>query len=233
MTRAARTLVDIGHMEDVKLNADEKIVRQITDKYLDRAKDQLQYPRAPAELRGYVAALMDMLGCVDLFNRSGGLTFIREAHVAAELGILRTAASVSLVSAKRKRPDFELHFGDRTELYELVEAQTPGRKRGDEYTALAAAGFPTCHWPFEEWATGEQASRSIRAMAKVKAKTAEKLAAKGTPYPEQTRLLIYVNLVDFGAHSKEIEDVFPTAVEPARKWFSSIWVLWKNRAYQV
>lgn len=176
---------------------------------------------------------MDILGCADLFNRSGGLTFIREAHVAAELGILRDAASVSLVSAKRKRPDFELDFGDRTELYELVEAQPLGRKRGDEYTALAAAGFPTCHWPFEEWATGEQASRSIRAMAKVKAKTAEELAAEGTPYPDETRLLIYVNFVDFGAHSKEIEAVFPTAVEPARRWFSSIWVLWKNRAYQV
>lgn len=215
------------------MNADVKIGRQITTTYLDRARDQLQYPRAPSELRGYVAALMDMLGCAELFNRSGGLTFIREAHIAAELGILRDATSVSLVSARSKRPDFELHFGDRTELYELIEAQPLERKRGDEYAALAAAGFPTCHWPFEEWATGEKASRSIRAMAKVKAKTAEKLAAKGTPYPDETRLLIYVNLVDFGAYSKEIEAVFPTAVEPARKWFSSIWVLWKNRAYQV
>jgi hypothetical protein len=212
------------------LNTDEKIVRQITDKIAAQAKDQLQHPRAPTELRGYVAALMDVFGCNDLFNRSG-LTFVLEAYVAAELGIIRDASFVSLIIADR--PDFELHFKDMVELYEVVEADMPERRRGDEYAALATAGCPTYDWPVEKWATSEQASRSIRAMAEKKAKRAEELAAKGTPYPEETRLLFYVNLGDFGAHAKEIGDVFPSAVEPARKWFSSIWVLWKNRAYQV
>lgn len=195
-----------------------------------RAQEQLQYSRAPAEVRGYVAALMDAFGLEDLFHRSG-LNFVREAYVGAELGIIRGASSVSLVSAER--PDFELHFVGRTELYEVVEVDRLGRKRGDEYKALAEAGWPTRSWPIEEWASGEQAYQSIRTMAEKKAKRAEELTAKRTPYPAQTRLLFYVNLVDFGAHSKEIEDAFQAAVEPSRKWFSSIWVLWKNRAYQV
>jgi hypothetical protein len=45
--------------------------------------------------------------------------------------------------------------------------------------------------------------------------------------------LFYVNLDDFGAHTREIEKVFSTAVEPARKRFLSVWVLWQNRAYQA
>jgi hypothetical protein len=212
------------------MNTDEKIAKQITDTVVARVKDELQHPRAPTELRGYVAGLMDVFGCNDLFNRSG-LTFVLEAYVAAELGIIRDAPLVSLTIADR--PDFELHFGDLVELYELVEADIPERRRGDEYAALASTGCPTYDWPVEKWATAEQASRSIRAMAEKKAKRAEELAAKRTPYPEQTRLLFYVNLGDFSASTQEIEDAFPSAVEPARKWFSSIWVLWKNRAYQV
>jgi len=41
---------------------DEKIARQVMDKIATRSKDQLQHPRAPTELRGYVAALMDVFG---------------------------------------------------------------------------------------------------------------------------------------------------------------------------
>jgi hypothetical protein len=206
------------------------LARQAVNEIAFRAKPQLQHPRPPAELRGYVVALMDVLESTNLFVRSG-LTFIQEAHIAAEMGILREASAACLVSDDR--PDFELLFEDRTEFYELVEAHRLNRNRGDEYKALEAAGFPIYELPIEEWATPEQAFLSIRAMAEKKAKRAEKLAARGTPYPKETRLLFYVNLVDFGAHQKEIEAVFSSAAEPARLWFSSIWVLWKNRIYQV
>ncbi len=89
------------------------------------------------------------------------------------------------------------------------------------------------NWPVEEWATAEQAFSSIRMLAEIKAMRAEALAAKGTPYREKTQLLFYVNLCDFGAHTQAIVNVFSAAVEPARKWFSSIWILWKDCVYRA
>jgi hypothetical protein len=184
-----------------------------------------------AEMREEAQRLMELLGSTKLFNQSG-VDFICEAFVAAEIGAKRGAAAVRLIG--EERPDIALRFDDgRIESYELVEADRLDRKRGDEYAALEAAGNPIYHWPIEEWATPEQAVTSIRAMAEKKARKAKKLAAKGTPYPPETRLLIYVNLDDFGAHTEEIERTFSEAVAPARQWFSSIWVLWKSRVLQV
>jgi hypothetical protein len=204
--------------------------RQIFENITARTKVQLRYARPPLEFRGYVVAVMNILGPEYLFTK-GGLRFIHEAYVGAELGVIRGAVSVSLIDAER--PDFALQFDNRTELYEVVEADRPGRRRGDEYKALKAAGYPITHWPVEDWANGEQAYDALHAMAEKKAKKAAKLAAKGIPYPEQTRLLFYLNLMDFGAHTEEIISVFSRAIEPARKGFSSVWVLWKNLLYEV
>jgi hypothetical protein len=173
---------------------------------------------------------MDILGSTDLFNRSG-LTFVLEAHVAAEIGLLRGASGACLI--EDDRPDFELHFENRRELYELVEADREGRERGREYQALAEAERRVWDWPEEEWATAEQAFCSIRAAAEKKAKRAEALLAGGISYPDQTRLLFYVNLVDFGTNYDEIVRVFRSAVHPVRPWFSSIWLLWKSQLYEV
>jgi hypothetical protein len=123
--------------------------------------------------------------------------------------------------------------GGEIEPYELVEADRIDRERGAEYRALAAAGNPTYDWPVEEWATPEQARTAIMRSAEKKAARAATLAKRGTPYPPETKLLFYVNLSDFGANTGQMIEIFPTAVEPARAWFSSIWILWKNRAYQV
>ncbi len=172
---------------------------------------------------------MDTLGGKDLFKQPD-LDFVREAWVAAEFGEKRGASSVRLIA--EDRPDLALRFkNDEIEIYELVEVDHVDRRRGDEYASLAKAKCRTYHWPSEHWATGEQALTSIRFMAEKKAKRAAELAANEMPYPEQTRLLFYVNLGDFGAHTDEIESVFSIAVEPARQWFPTIWILWKSNIY--
>src|SRR5271165_1335785 len=106
-----------------RLSPEEKKERKIQTELIDemaaRARFQLQHPQRPAELQAYVRALMDVFGCNDLFNRSS-LKFVREAHVAAALGIIRKATFASLIDADR--PDFELHFEHGTEIYELAEA---------------------------------------------------------------------------------------------------------------
>lgn len=73
----------------------------------------------------------------------------------------------------------------------------------------------------------------IRAAAVKKAKTAHELEQAKTPYLHGTDLLIYLNIQEFGAHQNEIEATFAAAVEPAKKWFPMIWILWKARAYPV
>ena len=207
------------------LNADEQIRKRIMKQIVTHTRTQLQFPRPPAELRGYVAALMDVFGCKDLFTRPE-LNFVREAFVAAKVGIIRDASSAALIDAAR--PDFELRVASRTELYELVEADTLDRRRSDEYKA----GNRIQHWP--EPTSGEEAFRLIHKAAKAKAKKAAELIAKGTPYPNETRLLFYLNHIwNFGGSDDEIEIIFSAAVEPARKWFSSIWLLWKEAVYQV
>lgn len=168
-------------------NTGEQIRKRIMKQIADHARTQLQFPRAPAELRGYVEALMDVFGCKDLFTRPD-LHFVLEANIAAKVGTIRDASSAALINAVR--PDFKLRVGGETELYELVEADTPGRRRGDEWKT----GCRIQHWP--EPTTGEEAFRLIRRAVNTKAKTAADLAAKGTPYPDETRLLFYV--ITFG-----------------------------------
>jgi hypothetical protein len=188
------------------------------------------YP--PSEMRAKVQCLMGRLGSTDLFTQAG-VDFITEAWVAADFGERRGAAAVRLIT-EAKRPDIALQFEHgEVEIYEIVEADRRGRERSNEYRALEAAGYPTYQWPAEEWATAEQAFEALRQSADIKANNAAELAAKGIPYPSETHLLFYLNLVDFGASTEEIENVIPIAVDPARKWFASVWVLWKLRAYQV
>jgi hypothetical protein len=184
---------------------------------------------SPSEMRGLVQSVMDKLGNVELFNQAG-VDFITEAWVAADFGEKRSATAVRLI-IEANRPDIALRFHHgEPEIYEIVEADRP-RERGNEHRALAEAGH--YHWPIEEWATPKQAYEALRRSSEIKAKKAADLAAKGTPYPTNTRLLFYLNLVDFGTHTAEIEQLMPTAVDPARPWFTSIWVSWKLRAYQV
>lgn len=175
---------------------------------------------------------MDRIGSAGLFNQAG-IHFITEAMIAADFCTRRDAVAVRLIT-ETERPDVALQFeSGGLENYEIAEADRLGRRRGLEYRALEGAGFPTYSFPVEEWATADQAYESLHWIADKKSKRASELLEGGTPYPPDTQLLIYLNLQDFGANSREIEGIMPLAVEPARKWFRSVWVLWKLRAYQV
>jgi hypothetical protein len=187
----------------------------------------------PTEMRKRAREVMALMGNKDFFTQPD-LDFVREAWVAGEFGEKRGATAVRLINVDQERPDFALKLpGGDIELYELVEADRINRERGREYRDLAAAENPTYHYPIEEWATPEQAQATILRSARKKAARAKELSNKGTPYPPDTRLLFYVNLDDFSAHAEKIVNVFPDAVEPARAWFPTIWVLWKDCIYQV
>ena len=181
-------------------------------------------------MSAYAERVIDQLGDSDFFNQAG-LEFVRDAWIAGQFGEMRKAESVRLLS--EERPDLALRFSDgREERYELVEAGIP-RKRGDEYQRAETENVRNSDGPASKWATATQALEAITKAAEKKAERAENLQRSGTPYPAGTSLLIYLNVSEYGSHEREIESTFCAAVNTARKWFSSIWILWKAQAYQV
>jgi hypothetical protein len=194
------------------------------------ARKWLRYFCTPAELGGRVDELRKTLGCEAFFNQAG-LDFIRDAWAAAKFSMLRSATSTRLFPDTR--PDFELKFDFRTEIYERVEVDGNGRARGDEYSKLAVEGFPIRNLPVEEWPTAPDIAKSTRAMAIKKAERAKRLAALGTPYPINTRLLFHINLWNFVFEADEMQAIFVPSVEPARPYFESLWILWNELAFEV
>lgn len=181
-------------------------------------------------MSAYADGVTSQLGDRDFFNQPG-LEFVREAWIGGQFGEVRRAESVRLLTDDR--PDLALRFADgRVETYELVEADVP-RKRGDEYKRAELQGARVSDGPASAWATATDALDAITKAAKKKAERAETLQKSNMPYPAGTSLLIYLNLSEYGAHQREIESTFGAAVTPARKWFPSIWILWKAVAYRV
>lgn len=181
-------------------------------------------------MSAYAERVIDQLGDSDFFNQAG-LEFVREAWIAGQFGEMRKAESVRLLS--EERPDLALRFRDgREERYELVEADI-ARKRGDEYQRAETENVRISDGPASKWATATQVFEATTKAAEKKAERAENLQRSGTPYPAGTSLLIYLNVSEYGSHEREIESTFCAAVIAARKWFSSIWILWKAQAYQV
>lgn len=188
--------------------------------------------QSPSAMQRYVDVLGDHLGSEDYFNQAG-LTFLREAWAAAQFGEKRGAELVRRID-DLPRPDIALQFpGGVTESFEVVEADEDRRTRGLEYKRAASGATPAVtDWPVEQWATAEDCLAAVRSKAEKKAQRASELLVLGTPYPPGTGLLILLNLATFGAHQDEIVAGFPLAVQPAREWFQSVWILWQGNVYQ-
>jgi hypothetical protein len=188
--------------------------------------------QTPAEMRLDAEKLMDQLGSEDLFNQ-GGLEFVREAWLAAEFANQRDVLWIRLNPGNR--PDIDLLFvNGAAEAFEAVEAGADvDGPRGDKYKRIASSGQNVTHSDVEEWATPEQAREVLQAAAETKARKARDLAGKGTPYPPGTKLLIYLNISDYGVNHEAIKNEFAASVQVATPWFSTIWILWKGVAYRV
>ena len=157
-----------------------------------------------------------------------GITFVREAWVAGRFAQANGADTVRLWPTDR--PDCELAFQDQRELFEIVEADQPGRQRSAEYKARmhkAERGeLEEVEWdPSEDWiaraAKGPQMLRDAAA----------KKAGKG--YETSVSLLIYLNLGEYGIRQREIEAAMQLCTAAAKDAFDAVWVLWKGVAYPV
>src|SRR3546814_5959357 len=118
----------------------------------------------PEETIFYVRQVNDYMGSVDFFAQAG-VTFVRDAWDAGHFGQVRGAATVRLVADQW--PDFELCICDAVERFEFVEADLEGRRRADEYKAVAdemeAQGFSSVEDDsVEDWiARAEEAPAAV------------------------------------------------------------------------
>jgi len=149
-----------------------------------------------------------------------GVEFLRDAYVAAEFARARNAEKVRLMSGPW--PDFELTIDGRVELFEATEAYRPGRRRGDEYRNDDGSVLITLQ---RDWVALTQ-----QAPAWIEAACRRKLDKR---YGSCSRLVIYLDMNEFGDRQKEVEACFAPATHVAKDAFEAIWVLWKKRAYEV
>ena len=173
----------------------------------------------------------DFIAMVDeLMSRMGGYQFFAHTKAASERDAWVAAKLASSLSGEAVRlgpdewPDFEIRGEGRVRQYEITEADIPGRRRGDEYKAAGRAG--SSQWEMdlvENWvARAMQAPGAIRQDAIGKAN-------KG--YPPSARLVIYLNIGEYGVRQKEIEAAMAESTSPAKDAFHEVWVLWKTQLY--
>ena len=199
---------------------------KLTKAELKRHREWLSEWRSPTEMAAYVEAVNDKMGSPDFF-RQGGVEFLREAWLAAQFGQHRESLSVRLVPEAERWPDFEARTADATERVECVEADVPGRRRGNEYRETEeriANGQPILeHYPEEDWIA--RADLVPEALERVIAAKVRKC------YAGRASLLVYLNIGEFGIRQAEIEAAMAPAVAPALPYFPHVWILWKARLY--
>lgn len=194
---------------------------RLTREELELHRAWLSDWRSPAEAARYVSEVNNSMGSTDFFGQSGA-EFLRDAWLASKFGQLRGCGAVRLVPAADRWPDFEARRLGEVERVECVEADLPGRRRGDEYRR--AEGCPTVeNDPVDEWIARASATPTALANA-----ISRKLAKK---YPPGASLLVYLNIVSWGVGQAQIEAAMGKATEPALAHFRRVWILWEGRLH--
>ena len=152
--------------------------------------------------------------------------FYRDAFCAELFATLVGADQVRLVAGEQ--PDFQISVAGSELAFEVTEADTPGRKRGQEVQErrkLRVPGEPFVEdFPNEDWLTPEQADIALRTAADKKDRSV---------YDPSWGLVILLNPVEFGAHQQAIESLMVGATAAVRNRFASVWVLWKGVGYNT
>jgi hypothetical protein len=112
------------------------------------------------------------------------------------------------------------------ERVECVEADIPGRRRGDEYRVAAKTAegqLAVEHDPIDDWI-----ARADQVPAALSAVIAAKIRKR---YAADVSLLVYLNIGEFGIRQVEVEAAMEPAVVPALRYSLRVWILWKARLY--
>jgi hypothetical protein len=166
--------------------------------------------------------LTDRISALQVFSPHG--VFARDAWVAARF--VSASPRTPCVSAPTNGPDFETRTRGAIQRYEVTEADILGRRRHDEYKALARSERDFDFWTrtAADWrARAEQVPLALQHAAELKA---QKCYATNS-----ARLVVSLNMNTLGYRQKEIEAAMPAATAVAKDTFSQVWVLWTNHLY--
>jgi hypothetical protein len=152
------------------------------------------------------------------FFNQGDLGFLRDAHIASRIATTLPAEAVRL--CPDQWPDFELKIDGVRRLFEVTEADVPGRRRGDEYLSDDHLIEDD---PDEDWRNRFEAIPV--ALDKVISK---KLAKK---YSGNASLIVYVNIDCFGAYLTEGVPMLYYGTCAAKDKFSEVLALWEGRLF--
>ena len=152
--------------------------------------------------------------------------FYRDAFCAELFATLVGADLVRLMAGER--PDFQINIAGSESAFEVTEADTPGRKRGQDVQERRKRRVPRQpfveDFPYEDWLTPEQADIALRTAADKKDRSV---------YDPSWGLVILLNPIEFGAHQQAIEELMVSATAAVRNRFASVWVLWKGVGYNT
>lgn len=155
--------------------------------------------------------------------------WLREASLARSLAVAAHAKRVRLGSDSCGGADSELELRNGAVLrLQHVEADLPGRRRGDEYKAWAKDEFRLRHDPFCNWEKRRDEFPAAVGQA-VENKIRKKLEGK---YDETISLLIYVNLGTYGKWRDRLECELIKQTHLASPHFRSVWAWWSGRLYR-
>lgn len=199
---------------------------RLTKAQIKAYRAELERWQRPEDLLNRSEELMIGISREDFFNQPG-LDFIREGWAAAKFGIARAAREVRVVPAIETWPDFEMRTNDSVELWELTEADVPGRRRGQEYRDDPLM-------PGDRALGLDHTENYIARAEKIPEALYTRCVAKAEKrYSARSGLLIYLNISDFGTRHQETINKFASATAPAKDVFNEVWILWKGRAYAV
>ena len=185
----------------------------------DLWRSRLEKWHSPQDFRNSLDELRTEYGRQLLF-KAGFTSLFRETYVASAFAFYRSAEKVRLIQAER--PDFEIEVLGRKQMYEVVEADTPGRRRGDEVK----------HQP--KLPTGAPLSENFYLTRELAPQILEKAAKRKdmNVYQPEWGLVIVLNPAQPGGQEQQdIEEGMVRATTVATNRFKEIWVLWERTFY--
>ncbi|HEV7268586.1 MAG TPA: hypothetical protein VGN83_27310 [Falsiroseomonas sp.] len=182
---------------------------------------RLEKWHSPRDFRDALDALRAEYGKL-LLAKAEFTSLFRDAYTASVFTSHFNPEKVRLINAER--PDFEIEMHGRTQMYEVVEADTPGRRRSDEIKQ---------YW---ELATGKLLPDGFYLTAELASEILEIAVGKKDRdiYLPEWGLVILLNPAKPGGREQQvIEEAMAQSTARVKDRFAEVWVLWEGAAYNL
>ena len=185
--------------------------------FLAESRPWFEELRSPTEFEQRRAEIRRIVDGNFQFNRTDA-KWLLEAWLVSQYARILGATQVQL--NRIDPPDAFVVVENMVIPIEMTEVIEPGRKRGLEYRPEA----PTVQMdPVEKWV-----ERADKIPAALREGIERKLAKK---YPVGTRLLVYLNIGEWGIRQQAIESEINSLLTIFSDGFSGIDVLWKRKLF--